>query len=318
MVMDGQGTALPTVLDYPVVEPVTVTAWVLVYSPHPANGSLAPGSLAPPPPPETALLSFGRPHPYPPDEKANCSTDDKSVVIAPAPGLHLSVGGTDEALRGRLFFGGAMDDKGRLTGFFSREPLPLNLWVHVALVLEPPAASLPEGAESRRPQAVVKGYIDGKVRLQNGEGIDNDVCTFVCTSASLLAFLWHQLLSSHDAGAFPQLQGRLAIDVSQLQAFNTTAPSNDPHARAVFLWGGVRARATAMMTGALQHAAIYVGHAFTDVRRGVTIAIYIECHPASHVSIEQHNRRESTLPARLGHPGASLTTSLRALASVLP
>lgn len=41
------------------------------------------------------------------------------------------------------------------------QPLPLNDWVHVALVLEPPTPAAAKGKKA--PQAVVKGYIDGKV-----------------------------------------------------------------------------------------------------------------------------------------------------------
>ncbi len=74
-----------------------------------------------------------------------------------------------------------------------------------------------------------------------------------------------------------QPQGRLPIDVSPLAAASNTSTSTthddddedtaaDPHARAVFVWGGVRSRGAAMLTGMLQHAAVYVGAAFSDVR----------------------------------------------------
>ena len=127
VVMDGRGTALPVVVEYGVAEPVTVMAWLLVYSPHvpvlggDGNGSSSSSnsssSLRPPiKPAETALLSFARPRPYRLDD----SSGDNATTITPAPGLHLSVG-ADEAFKGHLFYGGAADDRGRLTGFFSRQ-----------------------------------------------------------------------------------------------------------------------------------------------------------------------------------------------------
>lgn len=171
VVMDGRGTAIPFVVDYGVAEPVTVMAWLLVYSPHAPSlvnstgtgSSLSSSSplLPPIPPSETALLSFARPRPY---RLGGDGTASGNLTIAPAPGLHLSVG-ADEA-RGYLFYGGASDDKGRLTGFFSRQPLLLNEWVHVALVLEPPTPAAAKAAArwKKAPQAIVKGYIDGKVK----------------------------------------------------------------------------------------------------------------------------------------------------------
>ena len=123
LVMDGQGTALPAVMECPIAEPVTVMAWILAYSPYPhsqaianANASLA--SLLPPPPPESALLSFGRPRPY----RLHTNGSSSSAAITPAPGLHLSVG-ADPKFKGHMFFAGAADDRGRLTGFFSRQVL---------------------------------------------------------------------------------------------------------------------------------------------------------------------------------------------------
>ncbi len=230
VVMDGRGTALPVVTSYPAAEPLSVSAWVLVYSPpfvesssdNSNNSSTVLPLSEPRLPRETALLSFGRPATPP------FNSTQQHAYQLPAPALHLSVG-NDPAYLGHLFFSATADVGGRLTGFFSPAPLPLNRWVHIGMVLSP----LEEGGgggggggwgRSTQPQqGTLCGYVDG------------------------------------------ELQGRLVVDMDVLPPVPPSSEEEEEDwDRAVFVWGGIRSRGGAMLTGLIQHAQLILGTALTQ------------------------------------------------------
>ena len=296
VVMDGRGTAFPMLVNYPPTQPLSISAWVLVYSPplpvtgdgldkaaagnsSSSNTTTTTTSWLPRPPREMTLLSFGRPAippPSAPTTKTNDSSSSSSSFRNPAPSIHLSVGNSNASL-GRLFFSGTADLKGALIGFHSLAPLPLNRWVHVGLVLAPLPPPKEEGMmwgrmtgreggrEGRKKGRVALcGFMDGE--LQGRLELETDVWDAAAAAAVTAAAAVEEGKEGMEGEAGKEeayQQQRLAARRRRRALRQQQAAQQREWDRAVFVWGGVRARGGGMLTGLLQHARVYVNQSLT-------------------------------------------------------
>ena len=312
VVMDGRGTALPMVVDHPPTQPLSISAWVLVYCPPirvmdrgfdkavAGSGSSSSSSSSSNnnninnnemnssvhysstrttsswlhrPPREMTLLSFGRPA-FPPSSAPTISTSDTSTSSAfrePAPSIHLSVGKSNASL-GRLFFSGTADCHGALMGFHSLAPLPLNRWVHVGLVLTPLPSPEEEGMmwgrktgkeggmEGRKKGRVaLSGYMDGDLQGR----LELEVDVWDAAAAAVEEVVEGEEGEKGKEAGKDNVRRRQAANRRRRALHQQQVAQQRKRNRAVLVWGGVRARREAMLTGLLQHARVYVNQSLT-------------------------------------------------------